>query len=219
MRLFKLENISQLKIQSFFGIFTPVITLFYILILGLLKPNYNQFTMTISYLGAGKSFLSSLASFFFILTGLFLIYFSVGLYNVLKSENKINIGLFIILFSMLDLIVSGLFPTDLNINSMSFTGFIHTLGSSFGDLFLLIGFFLFWLKDYQVFDSKSARYFSLITLVITIASISINFLFHFMFISNFQYGLIQKVEFTFIFMFISYLGIQLFNYNQNTKVS
>ncbi len=86
------------------------------------------------------------------------------------------------------------------------------MGSFIGDLFLLIGLLIYWLKDYQVFESQLARLFSIVVLSIAIVSILINFLFHFYIVTNFPFGFFQKIEFAGVFIFISYLGLELLKY-------
>lgn len=203
---------NNLKKQSLIGIIVPWLTLFYIILLSFIKPGYNQFQMTISYLGAGYSFIGSLASLFFILTGLSLIYFSWGLNTVLKKNNALNTGIFIMLFSFFDLIISGLFKTDLINSSISFTGFIHSLGSFIGDFFLLLSFIMFYGKDSNSLKSKNGKTFSLAVLIIVLLCMLITTIFHLIRFPNFPFGLVQRIEFSFIFVFLSFLGVILFKF-------
>ena len=212
-----------LSVQAFVGIITPLVTLLYIILLGQLKPGYNSFQMTISYLGTGSSCLSSLVSFLFISSGVMFSFFAFGLNSVLKEKTRFNSAIFIILFSFFDLIISGFFPTDLIDQPPSFIGFIHSTGSFIGDFFLLLSFYLLYTSDASIFHSQYVKPFALFTLIFSIFCIFITIIFHIVLVPNFPYGFIQKAEFTVIFLFLSFLGLQLFKYsilinNENTKI-
>ncbi len=193
------------KSYAIIGIAAPIVFLITYIIMSSIRPEYSMFTKAISELGsvdAPKGWIWN--SLGYILSGLLIAIYSVGLYKNIINEKSSKIPLYGIFFSGIFMILSGIFPGDFD-NKQSTTMLLHTLGSFGSYIFFLIGAFtypkLMSKKDYW----KRAKKATLIFTYLTIIFGAWPFIF-----SNVP-AVGQRIVFFFYFSWIFYTAIKLLN--------
>ena len=108
-----------------------------------IRPEYSMFTKAISELGsldASNKWLWN--SFGYVLTGILIAIYAIGLYKNVAVTKSSKLPLYGILLSGVFMIVSGIFPGDFD-NRESTTMLLHTVGSFGSYIFFLIGAFTY----------------------------------------------------------------------------
>ncbi len=105
------------------------------------RPEYHFLTKAISELGSVDATNKWTWNIFgYIITGIFISIFSIGLYQKLKTENFSKMPFIAIFLSGLFMAISGVFPGDFE-NKNSLTMLLHTIGSFGSYIFFLMGAF------------------------------------------------------------------------------
>lgn len=131
------------KHYAIIGFLAP--TLFWItyFLMASQRPEYSLFTKAISELGSVDAPNKWIWNFFgYMLTGILISIFSVGLYKDVKTNNSSKAPLISMCLSGIFMTISGIFPGDFN-NPQSTTMLLHTIGSFGCYIFFLIGAFTY----------------------------------------------------------------------------
>ncbi len=131
------------KSYGIIGIVTPIVFLTTYIIMSSIRPEYSMFTKAISELGsldASNKWLWN--SFGYVLTGILIAIYAIGLYKNVAVTKSSKLPLYGILLSGVFMIVSGIFPGDFD-NRESTTMLLHTVGSFGSYIFFLIGAFTY----------------------------------------------------------------------------
>ena len=181
------ENIRKILIS--FGIVYPILMMIIYFVLGMIRPDYNPLTQTISELGVIGTSTALLASICFIINGLMIILFALGLYFTLKEQKGALIGpLLMILDGIFDWMGSGIFPVDETLIPVTFSGMIHLIVSVIGlGMMILAPFFI----ARSLKENESELY--KLTLIFGIIIIITNSLFLAFTFFNILIGLFQRI--------------------------
>ena len=131
------------KSYGIIGIVTVIVFLTTYIIMSSIRPEYSMFTKAISELGsldASNKWLWN--SFGYVLTGILIAIYAIGLYKNVAVTKSSKLPLYGILLSGVFMIVSGIFPGDFD-NRESTTMLLHTVGSFGSYIFFLIGAFTY----------------------------------------------------------------------------
>lgn len=193
------------KAYGIIGIATPIFFLTTYLIMSTIRPEYSMFTKAISELGSVDAPNKWLWNFFgYILTGVLIAIYAVGLYKNVAVVKSSNLPLYGILLSGIFMVISGIFPADMD-DRQSTTTLLHTVGSIGSYIFFLIGAFtypkLMKKSDYWTTAKKTTLIFTYLTIV---------FGAWFLVFPNIP-ALGQRIVFFFYFLWIFYTAIKLFN--------
>ncbi|MFX0094234.1 MAG: DUF998 domain-containing protein, partial [Candidatus Hodarchaeota archaeon] len=144
-----MEKISQseyiLKILALCGL-VPILDALVFGLLGALEPNYNPILKTISELGATDAQTAPIASLYFIISGILLVAFSIGLYLGIREGKDPWAWIGPVLISMFGIgrIGSGIFPCDPDCLGHTFTGMMHLNVIFIGILGIILAPFFIW---------------------------------------------------------------------------
>lgn len=207
MKLMK-SKIS-LKIFSICGIIILPIDVVIFYILGALTPGYNSLTKTISELGETGAQYALLTSIYFIISGIIIILFSLGLNEGITESKGSWIGPFLLAMEGgFDFIGSGVFPCDVDCAGQTFSGMMHYVVSLVGLVCLTLAPFFIWktLKK----DEKWAGYekFSLIMGILLLFLVGF---FMISFITQLLVGLLQRILYYTYLTWIFVLAIKLYH--------
>ena len=129
------------------GVIAPVFFTLAVIVLGYLKPGYSHIYHTMSELGETGAATAQAASLVFIITGLMIIVFGVGVQLRLKREDRrVWTGVLIVLYGLLDFVGSGVFPVDAGGTADTLVSTIHVYATLFGELAAL-GMPVWFYKD------------------------------------------------------------------------
>lgn len=114
------------------GILASVVNTSAIIILDLAVPGYNSTEQYVSEFGTIPGVTSIIVSAWWIINGIILMLFSLGLNNAMEKSGRLSFAgpLFICLYGLLDSIGSAVFPMD--VAETTFSGVMHTLLSFIG---------------------------------------------------------------------------------------
>jgi hypothetical membrane protein len=117
--------------------------------MSLSRPRYSHVYNVISELGETGSPTASAVSITFIVTGLMIVFFGIGLHSELsRGRRRVWMGAAVVLYGMLDFVGSGVFPCDPSGASVTSTAAIHANLTVLGELAALAAPFLFlWDTD------------------------------------------------------------------------
>ena len=169
-----------------------------------IRPEYSMFTKAISELGsldASNKWLWN--SFGYVLTGILIAIYAIGLYKNVAVTKSSKLPLYGILLSGVFMIVSGIFPGDFD-NRESTTMLLHTVGSFGSYIFFLIGAFTYPKQMRKNEYWKQAIKPTLIFTWLTILFGSWPVIF-----PNMP-ALGQRITFLFYFLWITYTAIKLY---------
>jgi hypothetical membrane protein len=201
------------KSYGIIGIVTPIVFLATYIIMSSIRPEYSMFTKAIIELGSldasNKWFWNS---FGYILTGILISIYAIGLYKNITSTKSSKLPLYGILLSGVFMTVSGIFPGDFD-NRQSTTMLLHSVGSFGSYIFFLIGAFTYPKQMRKSEYWKQAIKPTLIFTWLTILFGSWAFIF-----PNIP-ALGQRIVFFFYFLWIFYTGIKLFNHRKKSPVA
>lgn len=192
------------KFYGIIGIVTPIVFLTTYIIMSSIRPEYSMFTKAISELGsldASNKWLWN--SFGYILTGILIAIYAIGLYKNVDVTKSSKLPLYGILLSGVFMTVSGIFPGDFD-NRESTTMLLHTVGSFGSYIFFLIGAFTYPKQMRKSEYWKQAIKPTLIFSWLTILFGSWPVIF-----PNMP-ALGQRITFLFYFLWISYTAIKLY---------
>lgn len=139
-------------------------------------PGYLQFTNLISDFGEVGVPTHMAFKVWEVINGLLFLLSAPAFYEYFKGTSKKLASWFtamLIIFSMTDCLLTGIFDRALTSNTQSITGMIHNYSSGIGDTALLISMF-FLLKLYQ---KQGKKLITTLLLVAFIVSLGIQFLF------------------------------------------
>lgn len=140
----KIKDIIQTA-AALSGIAAFIIGIPSFIFMGFLKPGYDPLCHTVSKLGEFGGYNYKIVAFFFIISGVFEIFFAAGLLSVLKkSISSVTGSILLVCHGVLDDIGSGVFPCDFGGLHESFSGHMHLLLSAMGMLALIIAPYFFW---------------------------------------------------------------------------
>lgn len=201
------------KTYGIIGIATPITFLATYLIMSSIRPEYSMFTKAISELGSVDAPNKWLWNFFgYMLTGIFIAIYSIGLYKNVAVTKSSKLPLYGILFSGIFMTISGIFPADMD-DRQSTTMLLHTVGSFGSYIFFLIGAFtypkLMNKSDYWKKAKKPTLFFTFLTIVFG----AWPFIFH-----NIP-ALGQRIVFVLYFLWILYTAIKLYNHRKESPVA
>ena len=125
----EIYHINRLqKTSAIFGIVGPVINAIVFTILGFLYPGYNPFSQFISELATSEAPHNIVMNIFgFIVFGLYLIFFGLGLYLSVKKHILISISMILFIISGICILTLSVFPCDVGCNNLTFTGIGHNI--------------------------------------------------------------------------------------------
>ncbi|WP_084273464.1 DUF998 domain-containing protein [Maribacter antarcticus] len=201
------------KSYGVIGIVTPIVFLTTYLIMSSIRPEYSMFTKAISELGsldASNKWLWN--SFGYILTGILIAIYAIGLYKNIAVTKSSKLPLYGILLSGVFMAISGIFPGDFN-NRQSTTMLLHTLGSFGSYIFFLIGAFTYPKVMSKTEYWKNAKTPTLIFTYLTIVFGAWVFIF-----PNMP-ALGQRITFLFYFLWITYTAIRLYRQPKENPVA
>jgi len=190
------------------GIAAPTVFLVTYLIMSSLRPEYSMFTKAISELGSVDAPNKWLWNFFgYMLTGILIAIYAVGLYKNVAVVKSSKIPLYGILLSGVFMAISGIFQGDFD-NRYSTTMLLHTIGSFGSYIFFLIGAFtypkLMNKTDYWKSTKKPTLLFTFLTIVFGA----------WVFIFPSIPSLGQRIVFLFYFLWIFYTAIKLYSHRK-----
>ncbi|MCW5517878.1 DUF998 domain-containing protein [Muriicola sp. Z0-33] len=192
------------KTYGTIGIAIPIIFGIVYFMVSSLHPNYSMFTKAISELGAvGAPNKWIWNSFGYILPGILISIFALGLYKSVAIGKSYRLPFYGIFFSGIFMVMSGVFPGDFD-NQQSSTMLLHSIGSFGSYLFFLIGAFTFPKLMDKTNYWKSAKQPTLILTYLTILFGGWVFVF-----PNMP-ALGQRFVFLFYFLWIGYTAFRLF---------
>ncbi len=140
-------NMELRKMQALSGVLAPPLFLAAVYYMSLSRPGYSHVYNVISELGEAGSPTASTASITFIVTGLMIVFFGVGLHSMLsRGGHRAWTGAAVALYGLLDFVGSGVFPCDPGGASVTTTAAIHANLTVLGELACLAAPFLF-LRD------------------------------------------------------------------------
>lgn len=117
------------------GMFAPVFFIIAVALMGYIKPDYSHVYHTISELGETGSVTASITAYVFIVTGVMIIGFGIGLHQILqRSDRRVWAGVLVIMYGLLDFVGSGVFPVDVGGASGSLVSTIHVYATMVGEL-------------------------------------------------------------------------------------
>ena len=177
-------------------------------ILSVIRQGYNPLTQYISALGETGAPNAAIASIMFIISGILLLSFSIGLYVGIKKEKYSFIGPFLIAISAtVDLIGSGIFPCDPGCAGATTIGRIHLLISIIGGIAVILAPFFIWrsLKKDELWQKYDT--FSLIIGVLMILMFGV---FMISYSLEILIGLTQRISSGIFNVWILILAIKLF---------
>ena len=198
-------RISQ-KTFAICGIISPFIFAILIIIAGLLRPEYSHLVNFVSELGAVGAPNAIIQRINFMLVGILIMVFAVGLHKGIAKGKGSIIGPLLVGIFGLSAVLSGIFSTD-PIQPGSFSDNIHMLSSAIGSTAAIIGFFV--ISDRLTKDSswKNYQYFSII---IAIAAILVSVIGNAVLGELGYPGLSQRLYMTVLFLWIEVMAIHLF---------
>ena len=192
------------KTYGIIGIVTPIIFWTTYFIMSSMRPEYSMYTKAVSELGSvdapNKWIWNSLG---YILTGLLLAIYAVGLYKNIAIEKSSKLPLYGILLSGIFMAISGIFPGDFD-NRLSLTMLLHTVGSIGSYICFLIGSF-----TYPKLMNKNAYWKSAKKPTLTFTFLTIIFG-AWVFIFREIPSLGQRIVFFFYFLWIFYTAVKLY---------
>jgi len=132
------------KLQALSGILAPAFFFAAVVYMSLGRPGYSHVYNVISELGETGSPTAYTASITFIVTGLMIVFFGLGLHSELSLGcRRVWTGAAVALYGLLDFVGSGVFPCDHGGASITFTGVVHANLTILGELAALAAPFLF----------------------------------------------------------------------------
>ena len=121
------------KLQALSGILAPAFFFAAVVYMSLSRPGYSDVYNVISELGETGSQTASAASITFMVTGLMIIFFGLGLHSELsRGSRRVWTGVAVALYGLLDFVGSGVFPCDPGGASITPIGAVHANPRSSG---------------------------------------------------------------------------------------
>ncbi len=201
------------KQYAIIGFLSPTIFWLTYLILSSLRPDFSYLTKAISELGSVEAPFKWVWNVFgYIIPGILISIFAVGLYKNIKSGSASKLPLVGIFLSGIFMSVSGFFPGDFE-NSKSMTMVLHTVGSFGSYIFFLVGAF-----SYPPLMRKSTYWSNAVkpTLVFTLLTIIFG---GWVFVFPDFPAVGQRIVFLFYFLWITYNSGKLYLGSDVKKVN
>jgi hypothetical membrane protein len=122
-------HISRLqKTSAIFGMIGPVINAIVFTVLGVLYPGYNPISQFISELATSEAPHNTIMNILgFVVFGLYLIFFGIGLYLGVKKHILTTISMILFIISGFCILALSVFPCDVGCQNVTFTGIGHNL--------------------------------------------------------------------------------------------
>jgi hypothetical membrane protein len=193
------------------GLSAPLILGLTYMIMSAQRPEYSFLTKAISELGSldapNKWYFNV---FGYILPGVLISIFSIGLYRSMAQKTSSRMPLIGIFLSGLFMAISGIFPGDFDDRTSS-TMILHTVGSFGSYIFFLIGAF-----TYPKLMRESNYWKSVILLSLTLTWLTIIFG-AWPFVFTDIPGVGQRIVFSLYFLWIALHAFKLYNYQSVIK--
>lgn len=207
-----MKNRKIYILLSLIGVLMPILFSSLIIILGALQPGFNQMTTLLSNLGGVGGIRGDLFNIGVGITGGFIVLFSIGLNRVVNQNEAGLKRVFLFILGGLGLIGTGIFNCNQNCVIVFNLDPIRSLHGIFA---FIAGLSLTFapLQLYSHFK-KDPEWEKLATFTLTIVILSVIFtiLFWIMFVTKILpsiLGLIQKLEFLFVLIWISVISMKL----------
>lgn len=201
------------KTYGIIGIVAPLLFWATYIILSSIRPEYSMFTKAISELGSvdapNKWFWNSLG---YILPGMLIGIFAIGLYKNMAIEKSSKLPLYGILMSGIFMAFSGIFPGDFD-DKQSATMLLHTIGS-FGSYI----FFLFGAFTYPKLMDKTDYWRSTKTPTLVFTFLTIVFGAWVFAFPNIP-ALGQRIVFFFYLLWVFYMAIKLYKHPREIPIA
>ena len=199
------------KRYSLIGLLAPVMFGVTYIIMAFQRPEYSFLTKAISELGSlDAPNMWYFNVFGYILPGVLISIFSIGLYRCIAQKTSSSLPLLGIFLSGLFMAISGIFPGDFDDRS-STTMIIHTVGSFGSYIFFLIGAF-----SYPKLMRESNYWKTVIFRSLTLTWLTI-FFGAWPFIFTDMPGVGQRIVFSLYFLWIAFHAFKLYNYQPLIK--
>jgi hypothetical membrane protein len=126
MEIYQINHIQ--KVSAIFGIAGPIVNVIVFTILGFLYPGYNPVSQFISELATPEAPHNIFMNIFgFVIFGLYLIFFGIGLYLSVKRHFLISISMILFIISGIFILTLSFFPCDLGCRDVTFLGIGHNV--------------------------------------------------------------------------------------------
>ncbi|MFX1304057.1 MAG: DUF998 domain-containing protein [Promethearchaeota archaeon] len=124
-----LIHISRLqKTSAIFGIIGPITNAIVFTVLGFLYPGYNPISQFISELATPEAPYNTVMNILgFVVFGLYLIFFGIGLYIGVKKHLLTTISMILFILSGICIFALSMFPCDAGCRNVTFTGIGHNV--------------------------------------------------------------------------------------------
>lgn len=193
------------------GLFAPVLFGVAYLLMASQRPEYSFLTKAISELGSVDAPNKWYWNVFgYILPGVLISIFSIGLYKSMAQRPSSRLPLIGIFFSGLFMAISGIFPGDFD-DRTSTTMILHSIGSFGCYLFFLMGAFTYpkLMRESKYWKAAIVPSLTLVWLTIVFGS--------WPFIFSEMPGVGQRIVFLLYFLWIAINAFKLYNYKPINK--
>ena len=198
---------------SLIGVLIPILFSSLIIILGALQPGFNQMTTLLSNLGGVGGIRGDLFNVSVGITGGFIILFAIGLNRMVNQSETGLKRVFLFILGGFGLIGTGIFNCNRNCVIVFNLDPIRSLHGIFAFIAgLSLTFAPLQLYSHFKKDPEWEK-FATFTLTIAILSIIFTIMFWIMFVTKILpeiLGLIQKLEFIFVLVWISVISMKIF---------
>lgn len=190
-----------------FGIAGPPLLALVIVAAGLLYPGYDHATQYISELGAAGSPVAGLTNAGFVLFGLCIALFGVGLFRVPAFGASGKSAALLVILTGLAIAAVGLFPCDVGCEAVSATGELHTLAGIASFAFLFLAYVLLFV---QVAVSRDLRFLRPFLVAIPVMGIVAGFaLSHYFLLATPPVGIYQRIAVGLPFLVLAALAVRI----------
>ncbi len=130
----KSKKVTVNRVLALLGIFAATLDMLFILLVGLLRTDYDSISSSISLLGVRGTPYAVVISIWWFFYGIMLVCFSVGLLRSMRKDNALRwIGpVLIAIFGVFDGIGTAVFPCDPGCAGLTFVSKMHVLVSAVG---------------------------------------------------------------------------------------
>jgi len=129
------------------GLVAPVFFAGAVIALGALKPGYSYVYNTISELGEVGGVTAQSASLVFIVTGVMITVFGLGLHlRLRRGDRRVWSGVLVMLYGLLDFVGSGVFPIEAGGAATSMVSTVHVYATLLGE-FAAVGMPIWFIND------------------------------------------------------------------------
>ncbi len=202
------ESNKAIKALAICGILVVIVDVVMFNLLTALRPGYDQLSKMISELGAAETSNADIASLSFIISGVFMILFAVGLYQGTKINKNSWIGpLLLVIFGCFDSIGSGVFPCDPGCAGHNFSGQMHYIVSIIGMIAMVLAPFVFS-KHFK--KDEQWKGYDKLSFIMGILTVIFSGMFVSTFLIEYLIGFFQRLLYYTFLSWILIIAIKLF---------